>query len=99
MSNPKYSIGEEVTFTSLTHPQFNGVYTIEDVLPINCKTSYNGSIYDHGPIKAHNYDIGLPSEDEEITLFATECELKKRYPPSTQSYTEIMKALKTFSIS
>ena len=98
MKRPLYKIGDEVIFTSTTHPQWNGEYIIQDVLELGETISHNGDLYCTPPVRFNDYDIGLP-EQNGMNVLAEECELKRKCKPSTQSYREIMNDLKTFSIS
>jgi hypothetical protein len=81
---PKFAIGEVCI---LAHPQYNelnGEYVIRDFQWYDRDNTYGYLILDHYVIGFH----GNPSR------YAAEFHLRKKYPPSTQSFTELLDTLK-----
>lgn len=84
MTQPYFKVGEEVTLQSLELPQYNGDYTISYI-------ERGGGYW---------YNLGFTLEDDIEqggTFWAERC-LKKKYPPSTESFDELIKELKEFEL-
>ena len=96
--NPKFKGGERVTLQSITHPQFNGEYTVLGVYKLNTKDK---SIYfpDLGVELQFKvlttdfvYDVGNFLNAKYYTL-NDEFELKKKHTPSEFSFDSLMNNL------
>lgn len=83
MSNPYFSIGEEVILVSRAIPESNGEYAISD------HYFGEGRLVDSGEVDiAHNYRL----EGEETHLWFDQSALRKKHKPAEDSekWSEIM---------
>ena len=106
--------GEEVILHSKNAPQFNGEYTVlrifysgewsaeEDEI-IDCGTE--PFVYDIG-VRVPMFREGLILTDGDghiiqnrmVSRCAYECSLRKKYPPSDESFDELMRSLKSSNL-
>lgn len=83
-SRPLFSVGEEVILVSVQRPHCNGPAVVLDV--------------------DNNYEDGIPGyllttpgrkDDEGLDILWDQSALRKKYPPSSQSFSELMNTLKS----
>ena len=96
--NPLYQVGEKVRLVSITYPEYNGEYFVERV--VGPRETYvdrlSGESYDNdGEI---GYLLDEPLQDKKVN-YPRECEwvesaLRKIYPPSTESFDEMLRNIK-----
>lgn len=98
-SRPLFSVGEEVILQSKSSPEFNGIYVIHKILRdrqymIDRHTGRNIQCeFNHGYF-GYILDQPILSDIGNDIIWA-EAALRKRYPPSSQSFSELMNTLKT----
>lgn len=102
MSSPKFNVGELITLQSLNYPQYNGqefevlgVISGEEYgVRYNCQS--NGDFcYELSCEVILQFINGINSDF--VCNHWSESSLRKKYPPSSQSFKEIMSELKSVS--
>lgn len=99
--SPKFSVNELVTLQSLTHPEFNGEYTVLGVYKLNRedKTIKFPGLPEGKVLQFKNlssefvYDLGNFLNAKYVTL-NDEFEIKKKQEPGQMGYKELMTSLK-----
>jgi len=98
INNPKFKVGETVILQSTTHPQFNGLYIVEDILDPEdyiyiCRVTGEAALR---PLGQYGYRLDTPFIPQESTVetIVEEFELKKHYPPAGYSFEEMINKLK-----
>lgn len=94
-SRPLFEVGEMVVLQSKNYPEVDGEYCVLKVMPAQQARHLfptfiipNGWIYDIGVVRL-GINCGTP-----CSLFH-ETDLRKKYPPSSQSFSELMNTLKS----
>ena len=87
MSNPYFSVGEEVILVSVDYPELNGDYIILDVMPPtgNIIRGRDGLMYRH-----NNLDYSIGEGGRNGLDHWAQSALRKKHKPSTDSFTEMM---------
>jgi len=87
----KFHVGEEIILESKAHSQYNGEYTIVAVVPP--ESFYKDFVITE---KSWGYDLGfvIPDGQTRIVTLWKESALRKKYKPSSESYSELLKSLK-----
>lgn len=97
MANPKFKVGETVILQSSTHPHFNGVYVVEELIPpdgkINCRITGDIHINDSGGC-VYLLNKSFVIEKGKSEGIVEEHELKKYYPPADDSFDGMMDKFK-----
>jgi len=96
--NPKYSVGERVILQSVSHPEYNGEYTVSKIIGdgqvYNCRLSGRGLVsVDFG------YFLDTPLKDK-LEDFCVEVKwgesaLRKRHEPSQMSFQSLIQSIKS----
>lgn len=97
MSAPKFKIGEEVIRQAPKEncPELNGVYIVEDIISLSEMRKLHPTMICTG-----KYYYKLPSfysklNDGSVCRHGSETFLRKKYPPATESFHEMMAKLKS----
>lgn len=93
MTQPYFSIGEQVILISIDNPRLNGEYTIERYMPprpcINPLTGRLNTSTNHA-YKLHGIE---PEDTTKGSGYFRQTSLRKKYEPPAKSFSEMMDKL------
>lgn len=94
---PKFEVGEVVILQSITHPHYNGEYTVEAVIPTKgtykCRLTNDKFTHSH---KGYAYLLDSPLKVKAELPFESavdEPALRKKHQPGEMSFTNLMSQL------
>jgi hypothetical protein len=96
MSQPYFSVGEDVILQSVDRPEYNGTQTVEGILPEGIHHIHPARAW--GMRQPFNYKLvgiggyGLPEEGR--NPYFGQSALRKKPPPSKQGFEEFMGNIK-----
>lgn len=93
--NPLFSVGERVKVCSASHPQYNGEYSVVDVI----KDGLYQCAITGLPVRIKGEQIGYRlnatfKAESGLEHLASEPSLRKIYPLADKSFNEILESLK-----
>lgn len=98
MTQPYFSIGEEVILISIDNPRLNGEYTIERYMPpqpcINPLTGRLNTSTNHA-YKLHGIE---PEDTTKGSGYFRQSSLRKKHRPSDESFSELMANYRTVKV-
>jgi len=104
MSNPYFSVGEEVILRSKYYPQYDGEYIVSEVIPFADakRLSYEKGMNFRDFPESYHYsldglscDVTNNTDDSTKTWhYWSQRSLRKKHKPSTDSFTEMMGNIK-----
>lgn len=98
MSEPKFKVGEEIILQSKNQPESNGEYTVIDVITdgkvFECRITGNKMRRTGRYGVGYMLDGAIAKGESGMETSWAESALRKKYPPSEYSYTELMDKLK-----
>jgi hypothetical protein len=95
MTQPKFSVGEQVILQSKGKPQYNGEYIVQGIaMPGKFYRGIEQPVY-----CTIGYDLGIVITENFLDVrdgYSLWCEsaLRKKHQPSTESFSQIMNGLK-----
>lgn len=95
--NPLFRVGEKVRLVSKSHPEYNGEYFVEGVVDKD-EIFIDRLSGERCVSTAMGYLLDEPLQDNDVN-YPRECKwaesaLRKIYPPSTESFDEMMQNIK-----
>lgn len=94
--NPKYSEGESIILQSISHPEYNGEYTVSKIIAdgqvYSCRLSGRGLVSVNF---GYLLDIPLKDKLEDFYVEAKwyESALRKKHEPSQMSFQSIIQSI------
>ena len=92
MSIPKFKVGEEFILVSDTNREFNGDYVIKGIQSVGKEYSAHPDYYPFAKTNYIRYDLGIRTD--EYCAMVREYELRKKYPPATETWEQMKANLK-----
>lgn len=96
MTNPYFSVGEQVLLVSKYNPEYNGDYTVIDIISRserNMKAEKSGFVFSSDSDCPYSYDLGfsrpLRNDCGEWRYFG-QAALRKKHRPADESFSELM---------
>jgi hypothetical protein len=96
MTQPYFSIDEEVILQSRNHPQYNGDNVVEKIITPGTKLKSGLGVYIGIQYGIYGIDLGKDSDGDQS--YFNQSALRKKHKPSDESFSELMTNYRTVKV-